>query len=46
MSARGARSRKIQAKDIEKKEKKIGKSKAIEPHDGFVDCKRVAAVTM
>jgi hypothetical protein len=41
MSARGARSRKVQQKDVEKKEKKIGKSKAIEtiyePHDGFTD---------
>ena len=41
MSARGARSRKIQQKDIEKKEKKIGKGKAVgtnhDPHDGFAD---------
>jgi hypothetical protein len=43
MSARGARSRKVQAKDIEKKEKKVGKTKApgigtiYEPHDGFAD---------
>jgi hypothetical protein len=41
MSARGARSRKVQQKDVEKKEKKIGKSKAIEtihePHDGLTD---------
>jgi hypothetical protein len=38
MSARGARSRKVQQKDVEKKEKKIGKSKAIdEPRDGFAD---------
>jgi hypothetical protein len=41
MSARGARSRKVQAKDVEKKEKRVGKSKAIEsipePRDGFAD---------
>jgi hypothetical protein len=37
MSARGARSRKIQQKEIEKKDKKVGKTRAIEPHDGFVD---------
>ncbi|KAH7078833.1 hypothetical protein BKA63DRAFT_531626 [Paraphoma chrysanthemicola] len=42
MSARGARSRKVQAKETEKKEKKVGKTKApietiYEPHDGFAD---------
>ncbi|KAH7402655.1 hypothetical protein BKA66DRAFT_6236 [Pyrenochaeta sp. MPI-SDFR-AT-0127] len=43
MSARGARSRKVQQKDIQKKEKKaIGKGKAPEeiyeqPHDAFAD---------
>jgi hypothetical protein len=39
MSARGARSRKVQQKVVEKNEKKIGKSKAIEeePRDGFAD---------
>ena len=43
MSARGARSRKIQQKDIEKKEKKaVGKGKAPgtiyeQPHDPFAD---------
>lgn len=41
MSARGARSRKVQAKEVEKKEKKIGKTKAVETiterHDGFAD---------
>lgn len=39
MSARGARGRKVQEKEIVKKEKKIGKSKATdsldEPHDGY-----------
>lgn len=42
MSARGARSRKVQQKDIEKKEKKAGKAKATDfssdqPHDPFAD---------
>ncbi|KAH8698100.1 hypothetical protein GQ44DRAFT_779257 [Phaeosphaeriaceae sp. PMI808] len=45
MSARGARSRKVQQKDVEKredkKERKLGKSKATEAtqeqHDGFAD---------
>ncbi|KAH4352362.1 hypothetical protein HBH98_020050 [Parastagonospora nodorum] len=41
MSARGARSRKVQTKDIEKKEKKDGKKKVVtaihEPLDGFAD---------
>jgi hypothetical protein len=41
MSARGARSRKVQAKDVEKKAKKVGKHKAIEtihePLDAFAD---------
>jgi hypothetical protein len=41
MSARGARSRKVQQKVVEKNEKKVGKSKAVEtisePRDGFAD---------
>jgi hypothetical protein len=41
MSARGARSRKVQAKEVEKKEKKVGKTKAVETiherRDGFAD---------
>ncbi|KAL5115957.1 hypothetical protein ACEQ8H_006179 [Pleosporales sp. CAS-2024a] len=41
MAARGARSRKLQAKEVEEMEKKVGKTKAIgtihEPHDAFAD---------
>jgi hypothetical protein len=41
MSARGARSRKVQQKVVEKNEKKMGKSKVVEsssePRDGFAD---------
>lgn len=38
MSARGARSRKVQQKDIDKKEKKVAvKGKNTETHDGFAD---------
>jgi hypothetical protein len=39
MSARGARSRKVQQKVVEKNEKKVGKSKVIEeePRDGFAN---------
>lgn len=38
MSARGARSRKVQQKDIEKKEKKVAvKGKSPEIHDAFAD---------
>lgn len=38
MSARGARSRKVQQKDIEKKEKKVAvQGKAPEVHDAFAD---------
>lgn len=41
MSARGARSRKVQQKVAEKNENKVGKSKAVEtnsePRDGFAD---------
>lgn len=37
MSARGARSRKVQQKDIDKKDKKVGKSKADLGQDGFAD---------
>jgi hypothetical protein len=48
MSARGARSRKIQQKDVEKKEKRIGKSKAIEtiyePQDGMVNSRKPPSV--
>jgi hypothetical protein len=49
MSARGARSRKVQQKDVEKKEKKIGKSKAIEtiyePQDGSVDWRKPSSAS-
>jgi hypothetical protein len=49
MSARGARSRKVQQKDVEKKEKKIGKSKAIEtiyePQDESVDWRKPQSVS-
>jgi hypothetical protein len=52
MSARGARSRKVQQKQVEKKEKqeekKVGKNKAIdtnyEPHDGFADWRATPSV--
>jgi hypothetical protein len=48
MSARGARSRKVQLKDVEKKEKKVGKTKAIEtthkPRDGFADWRTMPSV--
>lgn len=52
MSARGARSRKVQQKQVEKKEKheerKFGKTKAIdanyEPHDGFADWRATPSV--
>jgi hypothetical protein len=41
MSARGARSRIVQLKDVKKKEKKVGKGRAIEtsnkPRDGFAN---------
>jgi hypothetical protein len=44
MSARGARSRKIQQKEVEKKEKKVGKTKAVESSDGFADWRATPSV--
>jgi hypothetical protein len=48
MSARGAQSRKVQQKAVEKKEKKLGKSKATETvyesHDGFADWRKTPSV--
>lgn len=44
MSARGARSRKIQQKDVDKKEKKVGKTKAVEPRDAFADWRMTPTV--
>lgn len=44
MSARGARSRKVQQKDVEKKEKKVGKTRATEPGDAFADWRTTPTV--
>ncbi|KAH7405868.1 hypothetical protein DE146DRAFT_425807 [Phaeosphaeria sp. MPI-PUGE-AT-0046c] len=44
MSARGARSRKVQLKDVEKKEKKVGKNKATDPSDAFADWRMTPTV--
>ncbi|KAF2823287.1 hypothetical protein CC86DRAFT_384669 [Ophiobolus disseminans] len=48
MSARGARGRKVQAKEVEKKEKKVGKSKAIgtiqDPQDASADWRATPSI--